>query len=177
MFEAIPSPHFGLNYDPSHLVRLRIDYLRVLEEFGERINHCHGKDTEILQNELYEYGTLPASFGAKLKFTEGSWRYTIPGRGLVNWGMVAEQLDRFGYQGVVSIELEDHNYWGTLEAEQQGIVEAAKFLAKHFKCVFKKWLCKAQGVRSRSTKRRRSVRVWYMSKSLWDSAKQSAVEF
>ncbi len=51
MFEVIPSKHFGLNYDPSHLVRLGIDYLRALSEFGDRINHCHGKDTEILPEE------------------------------------------------------------------------------------------------------------------------------
>ncbi|MDB5083802.1 MAG: xylose isomerase-like barrel protein, partial [Bacilli bacterium] len=78
MFEAIPSRNFGLNYDPSHLVRLGVDYLRVLTEFGDRINHCHGKDTEILHDDLYECGILPATFGAKYAFSEGSWRYTIP---------------------------------------------------------------------------------------------------
>ncbi|MFC4598457.1 sugar phosphate isomerase/epimerase family protein [Cohnella hongkongensis] len=133
MFEAIPSKHFGLNYDPSHLVRLGIDYVRALSEFGERVNHCHGKDTEILHDELYECGTLPATFGAKYGFSEGSWRYTIPGHGEVDWGKVAVRLERAGYRGAIGIELEDHRYWGTAEAERQGIVKAAAHLAKYFK--------------------------------------------
>jgi len=133
MFEAIPSRHFGLNYDPSHLVRLGIDYLRVLSEFGERVNHCHGKDTEILPEELYEFGTLPATFGSPYGFSEGSWRYTIPGHGQVEWEKVAVRLDRLGYQGAICIELEDHRFWGSLEKEQEGIRKAAAHLARYFK--------------------------------------------
>jgi sugar phosphate isomerase/epimerase len=133
MFEAIPSKHFGLNYDPSHYVRLGIDYLRVLSEFGERINYCHGKDTEILPEELYESGVLPATFGAKYGFSEGSWRYTIPGQGEVDWGKVAVRLEQIGYKGAISIELEDHRYWGSLEAEQQGIIKSVAHLSHYFK--------------------------------------------
>lgn len=133
MFEAIPSSHFGLNYDPSHLVRLGIDYLRALSEFGERINHCHGKDTEILHDELYECGVIPSTFGEKYGFSEGSWRYTIPGHGEVDWGKVAVRLDRLGYQGAIGIELEDHRFWGSLDAERQGILKATEHLAKYFR--------------------------------------------
>ncbi len=133
MFEAIPSRHFGMTYDPSHLVRLGIDYLRVLSEFGERVNHCHGKDTEILHDELYECGVIPATFGEKYGFSEGSWRYTIPGHGEVDWGKVAVRLERLGYEGVVSIELEDHRFWGSIEAERQGIVKASEHLSKYFR--------------------------------------------
>ncbi|QGH33701.1 TIM barrel protein [Gracilibacillus salitolerans] len=133
MFEAIPSKHFGMTYDPSHLVRLGIDHIRVLTEFGERVNHCHGKDTEILQDELYECGVIQSTFPEKYLFSEGSWRYTIPGQGEVDWGKVAVRLERMGYQGPVSIELEDHRYWGSLEAEQKGIVKAAAHLRSYFK--------------------------------------------
>ncbi|MCZ8515216.1 sugar phosphate isomerase/epimerase [Paenibacillus filicis] len=133
MFEAIPSKHFGLNYDPSHLVRLGIDYARALSEFGDRINHVHGKDTEILHDELYECGVLPATFGAKYGFSEGSWRYTIPGHGQVEWNKVAVRLDRLGYQGAISIELEDHRFWGTAEKEREGIKKAAEHLSLYFK--------------------------------------------
>ncbi len=34
MFEEIPSVHLGLNYDPSHMVWQRIDYLKPLREFA-----------------------------------------------------------------------------------------------------------------------------------------------
>nr|WP_265415901.1 sugar phosphate isomerase/epimerase [Paenibacillus albus] len=133
MFEAIPSKHFGLNYDPSHMVRLGIDHLRALSEFGERVNHVHGKDTEILTDELYECGVLEATFGAKYGFSEGSWRYTIPGHGAVEWSKVAVRLDRLGYQGAIGIELEDHRFWGTIEKEQEGVIKAKEHLALYFK--------------------------------------------
>ncbi|MGM0879022.1 MAG: sugar phosphate isomerase/epimerase family protein [Bacillota bacterium] len=133
MFNVIPSKHFGLNYDPSHLVRLGIDHLRVLSEFGDRVNYCHGKDTEILHDELYECGVIQATFGSKYDFSEGSWRYTIPGQGDVNWAKVAVRLEKIGYKGPISIELEDHRYWGSLEAERKGIIKAKDHLAIYFK--------------------------------------------
>lgn len=132
MFDAIPSNHFGLNFDPSHLVRLGIDYLRVLHEFGDRITYCHGKDTELLFNEQYYYGVLPATFHVKYRFSEGSWRYTIPGYGEVDWGKVAVRLEQLNYQGPISIELEDHRFWGTAEAEAKGIIKAKTYLETFF---------------------------------------------
>src|SRR5262245_21662878 len=41
MFDAIPSPHLGLNFDPSHLVWLHIDYVRCVRDFGKKIVHFH----------------------------------------------------------------------------------------------------------------------------------------
>jgi sugar phosphate isomerase/epimerase len=133
MFNVIPSKHFGINYDPSHLVRLGIDHLRMLSEFGDRVNYCHGKDTEILLDEQYECGVIQATFGPKYDFSEGPWRYTIPGQGDVNWGKVAVRLEKIGYTGPISIELEDHRYWGSLEKEQQGIQKAKEHLEIYFK--------------------------------------------
>ena len=133
MFNEIPSKHLGLNYDPSHMVRLGIDYLRVLNEFGERVTYCHGKDTEILLDEQYDFGVLPATFDVKYDFSDGPWRYTIPGYGQVDWAKVATRLERLNYTGPVSIELEDHRFWGSIEAESKGIIQAKEHLAKFFK--------------------------------------------
>jgi sugar phosphate isomerase/epimerase len=133
MFHVIPSKHFGINYDPSHLVRLGIDHLRVLTEFGEKVTYCHGKDTEILHDELYECGVIPATFGSKYDFSEGSWRYTIPGQGEVDWAKIAVRLEKIGYNGPISIELEDHRYWGSIEDERKGIVKAKEHLEIYFK--------------------------------------------
>jgi sugar phosphate isomerase/epimerase len=47
MFTRIPSPSFGLNYDPSHLVWQFMDPVRPIEEFRERIFHVHAKDLKI----------------------------------------------------------------------------------------------------------------------------------
>lgn len=132
MFAAVPSPALGLNYDPSHLVRLGIDYLRVLEEFKERIYHCHGKDTALLREAQYLYGHVPPALDRPPAFGGGAWRYCVPGDGVIDWGQVAYGLEQAGYNGYVSIELEDARYWGTLEKEQQGIVKAYRHLVQYF---------------------------------------------
>ncbi|WP_026960954.1 sugar phosphate isomerase/epimerase family protein [Alicyclobacillus herbarius] len=132
MFARVPSTAIGLCFDPSHLVRLGIDYLRVLEEFADRIVHVHGKDTELLPEQRYLYGFLSAKLDPMPPFSEGSWRYTIPGSGEVDWHRIAYRLQRIGYRGCVSIELEDARYWGSLGQELQGIQKAFTHLATCF---------------------------------------------
>src|SRR5260370_312838 len=85
MFAAVPSQTLGLNYDPSHLVRLGIDYLRVLDEFKDRIYHCHGKDTALLPEAQYRYGHFPPALDKLPSFSEGAWRYCVPGDAAVDW--------------------------------------------------------------------------------------------
>ncbi len=128
MFRHVPSPALGLCYDPSHLVRLGIDHIRFLDEFSERVRHCHGKDTEILPEGRYLYGTMPAVLDGTPGFSEGSWRYCVPGDGTVDWARVGFRLQQAGYAGVVSIELEDARFAGSLEAERAGIAKALAHL-------------------------------------------------
>lgn len=133
MFEAVPSPALCVNYDPSHLVRLGVDYLRFLKEFAGRTGHVHGKDTVILEENVYLYGRhQEAAFGSPCKFSEGPWRYTIPGEGSVDWAAVAFELDVAGYKGAVSIELEDHRYWNSTEERRAGLQKAAAHLRRFF---------------------------------------------
>lgn len=128
-FEEIPSKVMGINYDPSHLVRQGIDPVRFLEEFGERVYHVHGKDTEILPEGLYEFGhEQPATFAERIPYGAHAWRYTIPGHGIVPWVKVFRLLQGHGYSGCVSVELEDGNFYRLAEAEQLGIVQGARFL-------------------------------------------------
>ncbi|MCB0085099.1 MAG: sugar phosphate isomerase/epimerase, partial [Caldilineaceae bacterium] len=56
-FEAVPSKAMGVNYDPSHLLRMGINPIRFLKEFVGRVYHVHGKATEILADNVYAYGT------------------------------------------------------------------------------------------------------------------------
>src|SRR3954451_20461226 len=58
MFEAIPSPNFGLNYDPSHLVWQQMDYLKPIREFAGRLVHVHAKDVRIDRERLDDHGIL-----------------------------------------------------------------------------------------------------------------------
>ncbi len=131
MFAQVPSPALGLCFDPSHLVRLGIDYLRFLDEFGDRVRHCHGKDTELLPENQYLYGHLPPVLSRAPGFSEGSWRYCVPGDGEVDWARVGFRLQQHGYQGPISIELEDARYWGSLELEQAGVTKAYSHLRTH----------------------------------------------
>lgn len=128
IFDVIPSQALGICYDPSHYVRMGIDYLRVLSEFGDRVRHVHGKDTEILSEGSYLHGHYGPTFPIEIGWGGGSWRYTIPGAGEVNWAKVAAHLRMKGYDGIISIELEDHVYGHTLEGSKQGIVNSLRHL-------------------------------------------------
>lgn len=133
MFKAVPSSTLGLCYDPSHLVRLGIDYLRVLEEFSDRIHHCHGKDTALLPEGRYLYGDAEPVLAEAPDFAGGGWRYCIPGSGTVNWAQVADGLHRANYDGCVCIELEDSHYNGSLQGELRGVEKALDHLAIWFR--------------------------------------------
>lgn len=124
------SPVVGINYDPSHLIRMGIDPIRFLNEFADRVYHVHGKDTEVFSEGVYEYGTeQPATFAKGHGFGAHHWRYTIPGHGETRWVKVFEILKERGYAGAVSIELEDENFNGSEAGEKQGILAGAHFLA------------------------------------------------
>ncbi len=122
-----------LNYDPSHLARIGVDPLRFLAEFGAHVRHAHGKDTAFNANELYETGNLGHSLPAKvLGFGEGWWRYCIPGDGSVDWANVAAGFAHHGFDGVVSVELEDARYNGSLEGEKKGLSLSRAYLSRFF---------------------------------------------
>lgn len=130
LFEAIPSKSIGINYDPSHLVRMGIDPIRFLKGFGARVHHVHGKDCEILADDLYQYGwEQPATFKENPAFGAAAWRYTIPGQGNSNWAEICRLLQAGGYQGAISIELEDANYNGSESGEKAGFIAGAQFLS------------------------------------------------
>jgi len=98
MFDAVPSKALGLSFDPSHLVWLGIPNIPdVIREFGDRIYHFDGKDTEIIQGRLARQGILGASW----------WRYRLPGLGELDWKGIFSALTDAGYDGIIAIENED----------------------------------------------------------------------
>jgi sugar phosphate isomerase/epimerase len=130
LFRELPSKALGINYDPSHLIRMGVDPLRFLREFGERVYHVHGKDTELLTENLYTFGhEQPPTFAKPVAFGAVTWRYTIPGHGVMRWSQAFQILKAQGYTGCVSIELEDANFNGTTEGEKLGILQGVRFLA------------------------------------------------
>jgi sugar phosphate isomerase/epimerase len=120
MFERIPSPNFGLNFDPSHLVWQRIDYVRAIREFGGRFVHVHAKDARVDHQGLYEFGIL----GTPLQYHTPK----LPGLGDVNWGRFFSALTDSGYDGPVCVEVEDRAYEGSLEKRKQSLTQSLRYL-------------------------------------------------
>ncbi len=120
MFEEIPSAHFGLNYDPSHLVWQMMDYLKPLREFKDKIFHIHAKDVRLDRHRLDEVGIMayPLQF-----FTP-----KLPGLGEINWGRFFSVLTDVGYDGPVCIEVEDRAYEGSLESRRASLIQVRRFL-------------------------------------------------
>ncbi len=129
LFNEIPSAVMGINYDPSHLLRMGIDPLRFLQEFIERIYHVHGKDTEIVEERLYEYGhEQTATFAKNISFGNQAWRYAIPGHGIMRWKEAFSRLAEAEYKGIISVELEDANFNGSEEGEKLGLLKSLQYL-------------------------------------------------
>jgi sugar phosphate isomerase/epimerase len=120
MFEAIPDPHFGLNYDPSHLVWQQMDYIEPLWEFADRLHHVHAKDVRIDRLRLNDVGIL----GTPLEFHLPK----IPGLGEINWGRFFSVLSDAGYRGHVAVEVEDRAFEGSLEGREAALAQSRRYL-------------------------------------------------
>ncbi len=120
MFADIPSPSFGLNFDPSHFVWQHMDYLRPLREFKERLFHVHAKDVRLDREKLDEVGIL----ATPLEYH----RPKLPGLGEVNWGRFFSVLSDCGYDGPVCVEVEDRAYEGSLDLRKQALRQSLGYL-------------------------------------------------
>ncbi|WP_182868328.1 sugar phosphate isomerase/epimerase family protein [Rhodopirellula sp. JC639] len=105
MFDDIDSDHFGLNFDPSHLIFQHIDYLAPLAEFADKLFHVHAKDVRVDRAKLDRVGVLAAP---------NEWHSPkLPGMGDVDWGQFFGALTDTGYNGPVCVEVEDRAYEGS----------------------------------------------------------------
>lgn len=111
MFEAIPSPNFGLNYDPSHMVLQRMDCYAPIKEFADRIFHTHAKDMKIEYDQLNDRGVLTFDW----------YTAKIPGLGDVDWPRWISALTDAGFDGPVCIEVEDEAFMASLETRKQSL--------------------------------------------------------
>ncbi len=107
MFTDLPSKRFGLNYDPSHLAWMQMDYLAPLQEFADRIFHVHAKDVRVDRDRLNDVGILahPLQYHTP----------KLPGMGEIQWGRFFSVLGDAGYRGPVCVEVEDRVFEGSLE--------------------------------------------------------------
>ena len=107
VFEILPSPNLGINYDPSHFVWQMIDYIRPLYEFKDKIFHVHYKDIKLYPDKLNDVGIMayPLDFMSP----------KLPGLGDVDWGKYVSALTDIGYDGYTCVEVEDRAFEGSRE--------------------------------------------------------------
>ncbi|MEJ8733521.1 sugar phosphate isomerase/epimerase family protein [Mediterraneibacter sp. ICN-202921] len=121
LFEKLPSPNLGLNYDPSHFVWQEMDYIKPIYEFKDKIFHVHYKDIKLDRNARSEMGILAAPLSYMTP--------RIPGHGDVNWGQYIAALLEIGYSGPACIEIEDKAF----ESGKEDIENALKISRQYLK--------------------------------------------
>ena len=129
VFALVPNHRFGLEFDPSHLVRQYIDPIQTAWDFRDRILAVHAKDTEIIQPVLAKVGI----------HGRGWWRYRIPGQGLIDWPKFITVLLQAGFRGGMAVEHEDE-FWDAprgdagpemAQERKDGFILAARFLRQY----------------------------------------------
>jgi Sugar phosphate isomerases/epimerases len=120
MFRIIPSPYFGLNFDPSHFVWQGMDYIKPIYEFKDRLFHVHFKDIKLFPEKLAEVGSMayPLEYMAP----------KLPGLGDVNWSKFVSALTDIGYEGFACIEVEDRAFEGSREKILESLKLSKRYL-------------------------------------------------
>jgi len=120
LFRRLPSPNFGLNFDPSHYVWQGLDYLKTIDEFRDRIFHVHFKDIKLYPEKLADCGVLayPLDYMSP----------KIPGLGDVNWSAFVSALNDIRYSGCAVIEVEDKAFEGSREDILKSIRLSKRYL-------------------------------------------------
>ena len=113
LYELIPSPNFGLNFDPSHFVWQKMDYLKPLHEFKDRLFHIHIKDIKVYEERLQDCGTM----ATPLTYMSPK----LPGLGDVNWSKFVSTLKEVGYTGAACVEIEDKDYEDARESIEKAM--------------------------------------------------------
>ena len=120
VFTILSSPNIGINYDPSHFVWQKIDYIKPIYEFKDRIFHVHCKDIKLYEDKLAECGTMayPLDYMSP----------KLPGLGDVDWGRYVSALTDIRYNGYVCIEIEDKAFEGSVENVRKSVFLSARYL-------------------------------------------------
>jgi len=119
-FEDIDSDHFGLNFDPSHFIWQRMDYVKAIKEFSHKLFHIHAKDAHLDVQSLNEVGILahPNDYHTP----------KLPGMGDVDWNRFFKALRDADYSGAVCVEIEDREYEGSLDQRKEALRISARYL-------------------------------------------------
>ena len=120
LFEIIPSPIFGLNYDPSHLIWQMMDEVQPIYDYKDRLHHIHLKDAKLYKDKLNRAGIM----ATPLQYHSPK----LPGLGDVRWRDFFSALTTVRYKGAVCIEVEDKAYEGSAADVRVAILTARNYL-------------------------------------------------
>ena len=117
-------PKVGMNLDPSHLMWMGADPIASARALGAAIHHCHGKDTRVERGLADVNGLLELRDVTDV--ARRSWNYVAvgAGRGLQWWKEFFSVVRMTGYNGWVSLEMEDFTM--STEAGIQSSIDALK---------------------------------------------------
>lgn len=123
LFSIMPSSYFGLNYDPSHFIWQKMDYIKPIYEFRDKIFHVHYKDIKLDDERLADVGTM----AVPLKYMTPR----IPGHGDIRWGDFISALMETGYHGPACIEIEDRSFEDSQEHVKEAILISKRYLSQY----------------------------------------------
>ena len=112
-------PEFGFNFDPSHLLWQGVDPATFIDEFPDRIVHCHMKDAIVTLDGKSGILSSHLNFGDPRR----GWDFRSLGRGGVDFEEVIRALNRAKYEGPLSVEWEDSGM-----GREHGAEEACQFV-------------------------------------------------
>lgn len=123
LFDMIPSPYFGLNFDPSHFVWQEMDYIKPIYEFKDKIFHVHYKDIKVNKAARDETGIMapPLSY----------MTVCIPGHGDVDWAEYISALLEIDYQGAACIEIEDRAFEKSMADVEKALEISRRYLEQY----------------------------------------------
>lgn len=120
IFDAVPSPVLGLEWEPCHQMTQLIDPMPQIRRWGPKITHVHGKCATIRWDVIREQG---------IGGPEPIVFHRSPGFGDCNWTDIISELRLAGYRGCIDIEgWHDPVYRG--ELEMTGQVHALNYLKR-----------------------------------------------
>ena len=122
MFSIIDSKNFGITYDPSHFAWQRMNYIKPVYEFRDKIVNLHLKDTKFYQDRYDDVGF----FACPLEFHAPK----LPGLGDIDWGKLISALTDVGYSGAALIEVEDRSFEDSQESIERSIVISRNYMSQ-----------------------------------------------
>ena len=111
LFENLGRDDLYINFDPGHFPYHRESPVPIIKDFDRRIIHAHVKDGQVLElneEDIKNKDAWPME-GDKEEF-----KFSPPGKGVLNWEEIIASLKEVGYEGVLSLEM-GHGYIGTPE--------------------------------------------------------------